>query len=385
MLDIPSNFTGLERSGNEGVWVGRRHRSETWRHIGKRRVRVMRKLDIAKVEQIIDQKRKGVKNAEIAAAQGISVRWVRKLYSRYKDAEKQAPRTTTGIFPRCDSEEGSSKTGIVYPLPMGRPKAFLPGRRIHSIVCSNKRGVNQGATSNERIIKSETGIHIPHNTLHKMLKDNDDATTQPKKSARRKWVRYERIHSNSMWHTDYKQLDDGRWFIAYQDDASRFVTGWGIFENATTENAVTVLEQAISRHGKPASILTDHGSQFYANESETRKRGVSEYEKKLVELGIKQILARIKHPQTNGKLERLHGELQRKLNRFADVTGPPGTAAPFGSGPIEADPVARFMHHYNYERPHMSLDWDNLETPAQAFKRKMPLEGEAVTDKQITR
>ena len=40
-------------------------------------------------------------------------------------------------------------------------------------------------------------------------------------------VRYERTYSNSMWHTDYKLLDDGRWFIAYQDDASRFLTGFG--------------------------------------------------------------------------------------------------------------------------------------------------------------
>ena len=30
----------------------------------------------------------------------------------------------------------------------------------------------------------------------------------------------------------------------------------------------------------------------------------------------------------------------------------------------------------------MSLDWDNLETPAQAFLRKMPPKGETVTDAQ---
>ena len=89
-------------------------------------------------------------------------------------------------------------------------------------------------------------------------------------------------------------------------------------------------------------------------------------------LGIRQILARINHPQTNGKLERFHGEQQRKLHRFKDVAVPPGTAAPFGSEPPEADPVARFVKNYNYRRPHMSLDWDNLETPYQAFQRKMP-------------
>ena len=99
------------------------------------------------------------------------------------------------------------------------------------------------------------------------------AQRQPKKSRKRKWVRYEREHSNSMWHTYWKQIHTGmhkdRWFLCYEDDASRFVTGYGIFDNVTAENALYVLEQAIKDHGKPASIMTDHGSQFYANEKET--------------------------------------------------------------------------------------------------------------------
>ncbi len=40
-----------------------------------------------------------------------------------------------------------------------------------------------------------------------------------------------------------------------------------------------------------------------------KKKGPSKFEKKLVDLDIKHILARVNHPQTNGKLERLHGEI----------------------------------------------------------------------------
>ena len=72
-------------------------------------------------------------------------------------------------------------------------------------------------------------------------------------------------------------LYDRRWFIAYMDDASRFIVGFGIFDEATTENALKVLESAIKMHGKPAQILTDHGSQFYANEKEATKRGESDF------------------------------------------------------------------------------------------------------------
>ena len=84
-----------------------------------------------------------------------------------------------------------------------------------------------------------------------------------------------------MWHTDYKLLDDGRWFLCYEDAASRFVTWYGVFEHATTENALAVLEEAIKNHGKPVSIMTDRGSQFYANASEAKKKGVSIFKKKL--------------------------------------------------------------------------------------------------------
>ncbi len=94
------------------------------------------------------------------------------------------------------------------------------------------------------------------------------------------------------------------------------------------------------------------------------------------------MLARIGHPHTNAKLERFHGELQRRLPRFVDashhkaVRGPP--AGHVGdifhtSGPT--DPVARLIKWYNHDRRHMSLE--RGETPAMAFRRKMPPPGAA--------
>ena len=118
--------------------------------------------------------------------------------------------------------------------------------------------------------------------------------------------------------------------------------------------------------------MTDHGSQFYANEAEARKRGESEYEK-LAEPGIKQILVGVRHPQTGGRLERAHGGLRRKLRTLNDVAGPPGTGRPIGGGAIESDPFAGFIKWYNYDREHEALNIDEPETPAQALRRKMPL------------
>ena len=145
---------------------------------------------------------------------------------------------------------------------------------------------------------------------------------------------------------DYKLLDDGRWFLCYKDDASRFVTGYSTFEHATTENALAVLDEVIKNHGKSASIMTDRDSQFYANASEAKKKGASIFEKRLVELGIRQILVGVRHPQTNGKLERLHGKIQRKLPEFEAIMM------------RKSDPVGLFMEWYNHRKPHMSLGVD---------------------------
>ena len=163
-------------------------------------------------------------------------------------------------------------------------------------------------------IEKMTGIKIPYGAIFQILRAADISKKEPKKSKRRTWIKYEREHSNSLWHTDWKQLDNGEWVICYQDDASRFVTGHGVFKHATTENALLVLEVAIKKHGKPAAILSDRGAQFYANASEKKKKGISKFEKKLAELEIKHIVARPRHLQTNGKIERLFGELECKLS-----------------------------------------------------------------------
>ena len=340
------NDLRISRTGNVGGRVRRRPKR---RYIGKRKVRVMAKLDESKVRYILRQRRKGVPAGEIAKTMGVSARWVRRLYARYRNVDLK---------------------DVTYPMRMGRPKSGLPGRREHSTVLAGRQTAHLGATGLEGEIEEATGLRIPHNTIHEILKDEEMARNEPKKSGRRKWVRYERTHSNSMWHTDYKQLDDGRWFLCYEDDASRFVTGYGVFEHATTENALAVLDKAIKDHGKPASIMTDHGSQFYANEGEVKRKGESEFERRLVELEIRQILARVRHPQTNGKLERLHGEIQRKLPEFEAILM------------RKSDPMDLFMKWYNYDRPHMSLRYSQRETPWQAFQRKMPPAGEIVVDEQ---
>ena len=79
----------------------------------------------------------------------------------------------------------------------------------------------------------------------------------------------------------------------------------------------------------------------------------SEFKDHLEKHGIKPILARVKHPQTNEKLERFFGEYKRQRHALSSFD--------------------EFINWYN-DRPHVSLNIQNIETPMIAFGRKMPLE-----------
>ena len=119
-----------------------------------------------------------------------------------------------------------------------------------------------------------------------------------------------------MWHTDWHVMKDFRVrdlsLITYLDDASRCITGYGVFKEATGLNAVKVLRQVILAFGSPASILSDNGSCFVGVRSGTPNGTWTPtvFESGLLDRDIYLINSRPYHPQTNGKLERFHRTLE---------------------------------------------------------------------------
>jgi putative transposase len=287
----------------------------------------MRKLNKRKVRWIIKQMLLGELSVwQIAKQQDITSRWARKLFEQFRK---------TGKFPFPEK-----------PGRQAKPISF----RIQKLVLQTYKRTPVCAVKMEQLF-DELEKHVPHNTIHAVLKANGFARPEPKKQHRRKWVQYERRHSNSLWHIDYCEID-GKQTVAILDDASRFVVAGNEFDNATAENATKVLKQAIELYGVPQQLLSDNGTHFLSLITKNCFEPEDNIFQKTLKLyGIKHIKTRIHHPQTNGKQERWFGTIKRLKKHF-------------GSLP-------KAIKAYNYDIHHLSLTNGHLRTPAQAFVEKM--------------
>ena len=189
--------------------------------------------------------------------------------------------------------------------------------RMEELILETYQANDIGPTHLEKKIEETHGIHIPHNRIYRVLLNHGLVEINMKKRQQRKYVRYERAHSMSMWQGDWKEVElDGskKWLVAFMDDSSRLITCYGVFDSPTTDNTITVLNQGFREYGTPREILTDNGTQFVS--ARDREHAHHKFGDFLVLHNIRHIPTRIKHPQTNGKIERFFGEVERRITKF---------------------------------------------------------------------
>ena len=231
---------------------------------------------------------------------------------------------------------------------MGRPRREIKEQDI-KLVQETYAKYRVSASTLERLIARDYGIHLSHNYIHKIMVKFGLAKPKGKKDIRKKsWIRYERKHSLTAVHIDW-HYDGKKWVFGVIDDASRKILALIECYSPTTEKSIEGLEMAL-KHGKIKQCISDHGSQFSVNKID----GTSKFKEYLDTKNIKQILCRIKHPQSNGKIEKWFGIYDNHRHAFASKE--------------------EFVKWYNEVRPHRSLRFEELETPQQAFLRKMKAE-----------
>ena len=101
--------------------------------------------------------------------------------------------------------------------------------RTAELILETDRSNNAGPAHLEKKIEETYGIHIPHNRIYRVLLNHGLVEINIKKRQQRKYVRYERAHSISMWQGDWKEFElDGskKWLVAFMDESSRLITGY---------------------------------------------------------------------------------------------------------------------------------------------------------------
>jgi transposase InsO family protein len=285
---------------------------------------------------------------------------------RYIIGAKTRNHSTKTIAAEMKVSESTVKRVWMYhiknhePLPIkkfGRPKKEL-SEEDEKLILKIHKEQNLGARRLEKIIEYKHGKRIPHNRIHQVLLKHGLAIPNKKKKRRRKpWIRYEREHSLTAVHLDWhKSQCVGKEVCVVLDDSSRRILAGGEFDSATTENSIQILKSSMREFAgirKLEQVITDHGSQFYPNKKDKNGKSESKFTTFLKKAGIKHIKARVKHPQTNGKVEKWYDTYEKNRNQFESFDN--------------------FVNWYNTVRFHESLDTKHyLQTPDDAFWSRLP-------------
>jgi len=144
------------------------------------------------------------------------------------------------------------------------------------------------------------------------------------------------------------RLQGRRALAVILDDFSRYVVGFGLFQNPTSEDVVSMLKEAIRLHGKPQAIYTDRGGPFLAwGRPEALGRFL---EKELIDHHTTAAY----RPRGRGKVESLFDTVKSELWEVEHF--------PTEQDAIEA--LKRFFDRYNHRRAHLGLEG---LTPADRF------------------
>lgn len=276
--------------------------------------------------------------SELATAHGVHRSWIYKLLARYRAGGPEA------LEPHSRAPRRSPNR--------------TPAEVADAIVVLRKQLEAEGHDCGAATIAyhlAERFEQVPSvSTIWRVLRREGLVAPQPQKRPRSSLIRFEAQLPNEMW-----QADVTHWPLAtgghaeilnMVDDHSRLFLASRAFPTVKAADVVDVFRMAIALHGAPACLLCDNGAVFTA----TPRGGKVLLQAELERLGIAAKNSRPYHPQTCGKVERLHQTLKRYLTRQAP-------AATLTELQAQIDGFARY---YNATRPHRALGG---RTPLQAY------------------
>lgn len=206
-----------------------------------------------------------------------------------------------------------------------------------------------------RVLLQQEKVEVSVATINRILKrQGAQEREDPIRPARH---RFQREAPNELWQLDFKGMPQAtveRFGMTYPlsmlDDHSRYAIGlWGL-GSSDAEETWPCLVRAFEKYGVPDGMLMDHGAPWW---STSNGHGLTRISVGLMKQGIRLYFSGIRHPQTQGKVERFHRTMQERLNGWRE------------SFPGWQQWLDEFRQEYNEVRPHQAL---GMATPAQYYK-----------------
>jgi transposase InsO family protein len=203
------------------------------------------------------------------------------------------------------------------------------------------------------VLLNREGIAVLPGTLHRVLLRHGLVRDEDRRQAAT--GRFEREQPNQLWQMDFKSPKG--WGqpvgpLSIIDDASRYLVA---LEGTWTTRAEAVrerLEAAFADCGVPEAMLMDHGVPWWNTKS---AGGWTQLSIWLMKQGVQLLFSGIRHPQTQGKVERFHLSLEMGRRRR-------GLPQP----ELHQSWLDQFRHEYNHLRPHQAL---GMRTPAELWSK----------------
>ena len=227
------------------------------------------------------------------------------------------------------------------------------GLRLEAAVVAARLSFPDWGARKLAVLLSRRGTHLPVTTIHRILLRCGMVREQDRQQAA--VTRFERAQANDLWQMDFKgPLRPGEALgpLSVLDDHSRYLVALEQLASTRGELVREQLEQVFADCGVPEAMLMDHGTPWWGRQA---PQGLTRLALWLIRQGVELHFSRVRHPQTQGKVERFHGELQRAADR---------RGAPAGLADRQ-EWLDEYRWEHNYLRPHEAL---GMATPASRWQ-----------------
>ena len=173
-----------------------------------------------------------------------------------------------------------------------------------------------GPTFAQEKLRQRHGICLSDETLRKWMLESGlwEAKKRRVRKVYQRRVRRGRfgelLQGDGSRHAWFEDRGEMCTLVIFIDDATGRLTAGRFVPAETTESYQTILEEHLSKHGRPLALYVDKHSIFRINR-ETLKDSETHFARVLRDLDIELICAH--SPQAKGRIERANGTLQDRL------------------------------------------------------------------------